>query len=404
MIELRRMIRQSLINAALAVASAAVALGLLFAGGELLLRAKYGSVPPGPPRSWSEFDEGRGWRMKPGHYSYFEVRAARRVDVAINQLGLRQGPLAPEPSPGVERISVIGDSFIFGPPVDDAETIPAQLQALAGERYEIVNISAPGYGTAQQYRLVEELRAKGLKLGSKVVLSFFTNDVQDNLALDYATLTPNPRQPRFAFDAAGELKQVSAPVAAKPRRKVRGERPGLLERSLFASYVRYQLDVVAVSYPGVVSALRALGMVPGLPRTPGIVLGWYSPEWKDNWQVSARMIEYVVKQLRALPEAPEVYIAFMPSPFQVHETFLRAVESGADGDPRYASFVADPDRPQRVVRELAERFEIPFIDLTPPVRAAAAHAAMYYPREGHFNEAGSRVAAEALYERVILGR
>lgn len=401
LIELRRMIRQGLINTALALASAALALGLLFAGGELLLRAMYGSVPPGPPTSWSKFDEGRGWTMKPGRYSYFEVRAARRVDVTINKLGLRQGALAPEPPAGVERISVVGDSFIFGPPVDDAETIPARLQALAGDRYEVVNISAPGYGTAQQYRLIEELRARGYKLGSKVVLSFFTNDVQDNLALDYATLAPNPRQPAFAVDAAGELKQVSAPVAAKPRKRG-GGRAGLLERSLFASYVRYQLDVLAVSYPGMVSALRTLGMVPGLPRTPGIVLGWHSPEWQEHWQVSARVLEYVVKQLRALPEAPEVYIAFMPSPFQVHETFQRALASGANGDPRYASYLADPDRPQRMVRELAARLNVPFIDITPAVRAAGARAPMYYPREGHFNEAGGRVAAEVLYERVIL--
>lgn len=398
-----RAIRQGAINAALAAASAVLALGLAFAGGELLLRAKYGSVPPGPPGHWHEFDEGRGWTMKPGRYSYFEVRAARRVDVAINQLGLRQGPLAPEPPPGVERISLVGDSFIFGPPVDDAETIPAQLQALAGSRYEVVNISVPGYGTAQQYRLIEELRAKGLKLGGKIVLAFFTNDVQDNLALDYATLAPNPHQPAFAIDDAGELKQVSVPARSAWPEPGGGGR-GLLQRSLFASYVYYQLEVIAVSYPGMVSALRALGMAPSLPRTPGIVLGWYSPQWEKHWQASARVLEYVVKQLRALPEAPEVYIAFMPSPFQVHETFRRAVAAGARDDPRHASFLADPDRPQRVLRALAERLEVPFIDITPAVRAAGKGAPMYYPREGHFNEAGCRVAAEVLYERVILGR
>jgi len=397
------MIRKVLVNTALVVASTAFALGLLFVGGELLLRAKYGSVPPGPPRGWAEFDERRGWTMKPGRYSYFEVRAARRVDVAINELGLRQGALAPEPPAGVERISVVGDSFVFGPPVDDAETIPAQLQALAGDGYEVVNISAPGYGTAQQYRLIEDLRAKGIKLGSKVVLTFFTNDVLDNLALNYRTLAPNPRQPAYTVDAAGELKQVSFPVARAPRKDA-GKPPGLLKRSLFAAYVHYQVEVLAMSYPRIVSALQSVGMTPSLPRTPGIVLGWHSPGWEEQWQVSARVIEYVVKQLRALPEAPEVYIAFMPSPFQVQETFRRAVASEAGEDARYKDFLADPDRPQRVLRTLAEGLDVPFIDLTPAVRAASAETPLYYPREGHFNEAGCRVAAEVLYERVIRGR
>jgi hypothetical protein len=44
---------------------------------------------------------------------------------------------------------------------------------------------------------------------------------------------------------------------------------------------------------------------------------------------------------------------------------------------------------------------VPFIDITPAVRQAAATRLMYYPREGHFNEAGSRLAAQVLYERVI---
>lgn len=392
------LLRNWLINAALVLGSAA----LVFIAGEILLQAKYGAVPPGPPGEWSEYDEQRGWSMKPGHYSYFEVRAARRVDVAINKLGLRQGPLASEPAPGVERISVVGDSFIFGPPVGDAETIPAQLQSLAGNGFEVVNISAPGYGTGQQYRLIENLQANGFRLGKKVVLAFFTNDVQDNLALDYATLAPNPRQPRFEVDRDGNLKQVS-PHAPAPRRAGHDAR-GLLERSLFISYLRYQVEVLAVAYPGMVGVLRAVGLAPSLPRIPGIVLGWHSPDWEEQWQVSARVMEYVVKHLRELPEAPEVYIAFVPSPFQVHDTFRRAIEADAGADPRYASFLADPDRPQRVLRELAQRLDVPFVDLTPAVREAAARELMYFPREGHFNEAGNKLAAQVLYQRVVQGK
>ena len=67
-----------------------------------------------------------------------------------------------------------------------------------------------------------------------MVLAFFTNDVQDNLALDYATLAPNPRQPRFEVDRDGNLKQVS-PRAPAPRRAGHDAR-SLLERSLFISF------------------------------------------------------------------------------------------------------------------------------------------------------------------------
>jgi hypothetical protein len=99
-----------------------------------------------------------------------------------------------------------------------------------------------------------------------------------------------------------------------------------------------------------------------------------------------------------------VYIAFVPSPFQVHDTFKRAIEADAGSDPRYASFLADPDRPQRVLRDLAQHLDVPFIDLTPAVREAAARELMYFPREGHFNEAGNKLAAQVLYQRVVLGK
>jgi hypothetical protein len=47
---------------------------------------------------------------------------------------------------------------------------------------------------------------------------------------------------------------------------------------------------------------------------------------------------------------------------------------------------------------------VPFIDLTPALRRSATHSVLYFPREGHFNEAGSAIAATVIYERVIRER
>jgi hypothetical protein len=390
-------LKSLLANTALALGSTAVTCAALFAGGELLMQLKYGAVPPGPTESWARYDETRGWAMKPGRYSYFDVKAARRVDVSINELGLRQGPLAPQPPRGVQRITVLGDSFIFGPPVDDPQTIPSRLQALAGAGYEIVNVSAPGYGTGQEFRLLEELRAKGYKPGGKLVIAFFTNDIQDNVGLDYDTLAPNPRQPVFHVDAAGNLQQTSPPPPA-PRQKgaVR-----LIDRSLFWPYLRYQLDVLMVSHPSILGLLDSVGLAPRLPRTPGIVSGWYAPQWEARWQVTENVLDYVVRAVRALPDAPEVHIAFVPSPFQLQGAFRRAAELSAGADPSYRAFLADPDRPQRLLEAFARRAGVPFIDLTPEVRKAAATTVMYFPREGHFNEAGNALAARVLFDKVI---
>lgn len=393
----RHIVKGFLVNAALVAVSLLFGSALLFAAGEIYMQAKYGALPPGPPVEWHAYDSRRGWTLRPGRYSYFDARALRRVDVVINELGLRNASLSREPEPGAERVIVLGDSFIFGLPLNHAETITGKLQALAGGSFEVVNVSAPGYGTGQEYRLLEDLQARGIRLGSKLVIVFFTNDIQDNLGLYYSTLERNPWQPVFSLDPLGNLQQT-VPRPFEPRSD---GRRGLRERSMFIPFLRYHFEVAAASHPVILGVLEALGMTPDLPRTPGVIAGWYGPRWQAMWRTTEAVLEHLVRTVRAMPGAPEISIAFVPSPFQVHESFRRLIEAGAARDARYAGFLADPDRPQRTVQTLAGRLGVPFVDLTPELRRAAAHRLMYFPREGHFNAAGGEIAARVIYEQAM---
>jgi hypothetical protein len=82
-------VRNAFVNAGLVVASLLLSGALVLIAGEIYLQTRYGSVPPGPPIGWHAYDTRRGSTLKPGHYSYFNVKALRRVDVVINELGLR---------------------------------------------------------------------------------------------------------------------------------------------------------------------------------------------------------------------------------------------------------------------------------------------------------------------------
>jgi hypothetical protein len=282
--------------------------------------------------------------------------------------------------------------------VHERSTISARMQALAGSGYEVVNVGIPGYGTGQQYLLLEDLRSKGYRVGSKLVLAFFTNDLQDNLGLDYSTLERHAPQPAFSVDADGTLRHS----ATQPPRARSGAAPrSVFERSLFVQLLRYQVEVLMVSHPWLLACAEAIRIAPRLPRVPGVIAGWYGAQWQDMWKLTEEVIEHVVKSVRATPDAPEVYVALVPSPFQVHESFKRTVAAAANGDARYASFLSDPDRPQRVLEALARRLDVPFIDLTAPLREAAEKSLVYFPREGHFNELGSAIAAQVIYERVL---
>ena len=70
-------VKNFLANATLVVASLLLWSALLFAAGEIYLQTRYGSLPPGPPVEWNVYDARRGWTLKPGHYSYFNVEAVR---------------------------------------------------------------------------------------------------------------------------------------------------------------------------------------------------------------------------------------------------------------------------------------------------------------------------------------
>ena len=72
---------------------------------------------------------------------------------------------------------MVGDSFVFGVPIEDDEKIfPRLLQKKLGERYELISVAFPGANTAQEIRLLAQ--ADGVYGFDHAVLFFFPNDVE----------------------------------------------------------------------------------------------------------------------------------------------------------------------------------------------------------------------------------
>lgn len=382
-----------LINASLTIVSIALTAALVLAGVELYLRSKFGSEPTSTLRDMVQFHDERGWELKPGRYRHFDAGAMTASNVAINELGLR-GEHAPlQASPARERVTLVGDSMMFALALDDSETIPARLQATAGERYEIVNVSAPGFGTGQQILLLEHLRAKGYDWGSRVILAFFTNDIQDNLGLDYSTLARQTHRPAFSV-ADGEKLAIQPPV--KPA--VRAEASGQPEnRYLFDDFIASQAELLVARFPILLTVAGAVTGGVKLPREPGIISGWYSPGWEDRWRVTSDLIEYLAATVAARPGA-RLEIVYIPSPVQVEPAFKQIIAGHAPADRNYASFLQDIDRPQRVLLELCGRKHLRCVDPTERLRAASEQGPTYFLREGHLNPHGVDVVTQAFKE------
>ena len=367
----------------------------LFLIGETYFKFRYGFLQAEiPPEKLYQYDRERGWALRPGEYSYFSLKAFQAVNFSINSLGLRNGSVSLRVPKGKRRISISGDSFVFSPALSDGYKFTDRLQELAGKAYEIVNISVPGYGTGQEYRLLQDLSSKGFDIGNTLVLAFFTNDIQDNLGLKYGSLESDPHKPVFKVDTNGNLQQTYP----KPTNK-KEPNNSFVGNSLFYHFIRFRSELVIAEFPTVLRLLDVIGVNTALPRTPGVISGWYGPNWETRWRNTERVLEYVVNQLRSDFPDLKLYILFIPSPFQVERVFRDIVLKEADRDSRYKEFLDDMDRPQRLVRSFSQANNVPFIDPTHVFRKIPLS---YFLREGHLNEHGSGVLAKISFDSVIV--
>jgi len=120
------------------------------------------------------------YRLVPGSSGHYNGAFAK-----VNQHGLR-GPEFPERKPpGEFRIVVLGDSMVFGVGVDDADTLPARLEAALKDRagagpIRVLNEGVFGYNLAQETRHFEDV---GARLRPDLLLLSLVHNDMDNWGL-----------------------------------------------------------------------------------------------------------------------------------------------------------------------------------------------------------------------------
>src|SRR5262245_37531482 len=130
-----------------------------------------------PLYKFHENDPYLGWIGKP------DVRARYRrpeFDTLVQHDadGWRQAQ-PPRPTNPRHRVLVLGDSFTWGWGVAQGELFTDRLQSRLPPDVAVYNRGLPGFGTAQEYLLLQrELAATHY---GTVVLMFFINDLDDNI-------------------------------------------------------------------------------------------------------------------------------------------------------------------------------------------------------------------------------
>ena len=144
----------------------------------------------------------------------------QRVELTTNSEGLRGPEINVEKPKGVYRIAFLGDSFVFGWGVAQAQTFVQVFQDLLNEhakelgyeRFEVLNFGVPGYSTFQEVALFEE---EGLKYKPDAAILYF---VENDFGLPFFINDfSNPE----ALVAAGTYKDLhrDLPTEEKARKK-----------------------------------------------------------------------------------------------------------------------------------------------------------------------------------------
>jgi len=349
----------------------AVALGLALAGAEggtRLLRPQTPALP--------ETGLLRGAFTTPGaHPVRSEVFTGT---VQVNAQGFVDGPWGPRQAgtsqPGAARVVVIGDSFVQAaqvPLTAGFGRVLARELSEDGAPVEVLSLGVPGAGTGTALLLA---RAWLAELQPDLVLYAMTtsNDVLNN----HPELDPKPDKPFFARRGAA-LVQIDPQDAAVPL----WARGALWRHSHLLRWIGRTFWTRAE----VAARLERGG---GLPIELRVHDPSPSPDWEEAWALTGALIGALAEE-SADHGADFATLLF---PDAVEATAAGRAEATA----RWPALAAwDTRAAARRAAALAEAHG-PVLDLQPAIAAAEPEGSpLYLDKDGHWTEAGHRVAAEA---------
>jgi lysophospholipase L1-like esterase len=336
-------------------------MGVLLAGfiTELVLRVTDAMPEVERPLSGShQSDAYLGWSGKPNLRLRFR-RSEFDALVEHDAEGWRQ-PKPARPAVPTSRILVLGDSFTWGWGVSQGQVFTDLLQAALPDNVAVYNRGVPGFGTAQEYLVLQrELAAREY---DAVVLMFYINDLSDNIS------SKQGLRPYFEL-VDGHLRPRNQPALPI----INPVRQFLSEHSRAYGFVQFELEWLKRRFSGEANDKPEYRTSPAVDfhAVPG-------------YAVTARLLGEM--QRLARQHGARFFLVYIPqrSEFELDAPFpyVRSIHA--------------------MVNDIAHSEGIPLLDLSPPFHQhAKAGERLIYAIDAHWTPAGHRVAAAALLESPI---
>jgi len=409
------MIRKIMVPALLILFGVLLAFGVL----EFFVRVTGKTPPAGEPAFFWQDDKRFGWFHTPGAEGYyFNPPGEYNAYAKVNSAGLMDQEYAQEKPAGVYRILVLGDSFTEGlrVPMDAAfHSILEENLNAAGKRVEVINAGVAGWGTDQELLFYQEVGRDYQP--DMVLLAFFPgNDIMNNAITLESKNFGGVRKPYFLLED-GQLVLHNQPVGSESEpvvpEEARETSPQLipdhpplaflqpiLQHSAFYRYFIPRLRVIA---PDFALKLAQWGIIePGsetrnaeqgpdyIPIAYGVYKTPLDPPWQEGWRITQALLAQFKSDVEADGGAFRVVV--IPSQEQVEPAAWAHV---LQSFPAMQNYQWDLDQPNRLLAEILDAQQTPYLDLLPVFRAWDGPP-LYFPIDGHWNEQGHQLAGDAL--------
>ncbi len=361
-------------KARLAMVAVGTALGL--GAAEVTVRA-VAPQPSGPVRSSTPQ---LGLRLRPGEESR---TVSREFDVVVrpNAAGYHDVDHDAVAAPGTWRVVVLGDSFVEAVQVALEDTACRLLEGeLTGaDPVEVINLGVAGSGTAAE---LLELRRSGLAYGPDLVLLVFavTNDVYNN----HHALEVKRDKPFYVLrDGMLEPYEPPAGEAAAAEEGDRGGGAGV-----WVARHSHLVRLVA----------RAMALRRHTSAGSGVPVDFevFAAEPDETWEEAWRITEALLAETRRTAEAAGARFAvvILPDRLQIDDDLWQIA---LDSYPPMAERAWDRRGPHRRLARICDDQGLECLDLLEPFTAREARGeTLYFPVDGHLNEAGHRAMADEI--------
>lgn len=324
-----------------------------------------------------ERDPQVGWRYYPNYdKNIYSPESEMAVRFRTNDQGFRGEPVSEKKPANVVRIAVVGDSFTAAHALPESETFCGQLETFLnsqsdGKDYEVLNFGITGSSTGQELELYRGLIRK-LNVDCVIVAFGNSTDLRDN-SPEVGT------KPVFHFTVSdsGELTLVP---------------PNAARESLTNSLNAYSRFYAWQKLKSVRLKQHFQGRGPVTSRRPEIYCTSEPPVFQRAWRLTAAILKQF--RIECAEDGVALMVVSIPAPSQVYGDLFAECQVAA-GDEQL-----DPLHPDIRMAKICQALKIPHLSLTAKFRRetpANDHLLeseqYFFKGVGHFNEAGSRLAA-----------